>query len=82
MTKVACRIILSAHVSVPFLWTSDFGLGYRTWILDLELGLSLDNSNDKIYLLDFIDILQMTFNIPLPVLDFGNSKLARHKHNI
>ena len=32
---VACRIILSAPVPVPFLWTLDFGFG--TWIWDLDL---------------------------------------------
>ena len=31
------RIIVSAPVSVPFLWTLDFGFG--TWILDLDFGL-------------------------------------------
>ena len=45
---VACRIILSAPVLVPFLWTLDFVFG--TWIWDLDLGLGfgtglgLDNS--------------------------------------
>ena len=45
---VACRIIVSALVPVPFLWTLDFVFG--TWILDLDLGLGfgtglgLDNS--------------------------------------
>ena len=29
---VACRIIVSAPVPVPFLWTLDFGFG--TWICD------------------------------------------------
>ena len=47
---VACRIILSAPVPVPFLRTLDFGFGtwiwdlvlgqgFRTWIWDLDLGL-------------------------------------------
>ena len=36
---VACRII----VSVPFLWTLDFGLGFWTWILNLDLGLDLES---------------------------------------
>ena len=35
---VACRIILSAPVPVPFLWTLDLvldlGPGFRTWIWD------------------------------------------------
>ena len=34
--KVACRIIVSAPVPVPFLWTLDFG--FWTWILDLDFG--------------------------------------------
>ena len=38
---MACRIIVSAPVSVPFLWTLDLGLGFWTWILDLDLGLDL-----------------------------------------
>ena len=44
---VACRIIVSSPVPVPFLWTSDLGFG--TWIWDLDLGvgfvtgLGLDN---------------------------------------
>ena len=38
---VACRIILSAQVPVPFHWTLDFRLW--TWIWDLGLGLGLDN---------------------------------------
>ena len=33
---VAFRIILSAPVPVPFLWTLDLGFG--TWIWDLDLG--------------------------------------------
>ena len=33
---VACRVIVSAPVSVPFLWTLDFG--FWTWILDLDFG--------------------------------------------
>ena len=33
---VACRIIVSAPVLVPFLWTLD--LGFETWIWDLDLG--------------------------------------------
>ena len=32
---VACRIIASAPVPVPFLWTLDFG--FKTWIWDLGL---------------------------------------------
>ena len=48
---VVCRIILSAPVPVPFLWTLDFG--FRTWIWDLDLGLGfgtglgLDNREEK-----------------------------------
>ena len=49
---VACRIIVSAPVPVPFLWTLDLGfgtwiwdldlgLGFGTWIWDLDLGLDL-----------------------------------------
>ena len=33
---VACRIIVSASVPDPFLWTLDLGFG--TWIWDLDLG--------------------------------------------
>ena len=36
---VACKIIVSAQVSVPFLWTLDLGFG--TWIWDLDLGPDL-----------------------------------------
>ena len=36
---VACRIIVSAPVPFPFLWTLDFLLGFLTWIFDLDLGL-------------------------------------------
>ena len=36
---VACKIIVSAPVPVPFLWTLDFGLGFWTWFLDLDFGL-------------------------------------------
>ena len=32
---LACRIIVSALVPVPFLWTLDLGFG--TWISDLDL---------------------------------------------
>ena len=49
---VACRIIVSAQVPFPFLWTLDFeigtwiweldlGPGFGTWIWDLDLGLDL-----------------------------------------
>ena len=34
---MACRIIVSAPVPFPFLWTLDLGFG--TWIWDLDLGL-------------------------------------------
>ena len=34
---VACKIIVSAPVLVPFLWSLDFG--FWTWIWDLDLGL-------------------------------------------
>ena len=34
---VACRIIVSAPVPFPFLWTLDLRFG--TWILDLDFGL-------------------------------------------
>ena len=34
---VACRIMVSAPVLVPFLWTLDFG--FETWIWDSDLGL-------------------------------------------
>ena len=38
---VACKIIVSAQVPVPFLWTLDLGFGtwIRPWILDLDFGL-------------------------------------------
>ena len=38
--QVACRIILSAPVPVPFLQTLDLGFG--TWIWDLDLGLGFE----------------------------------------
>ena len=46
---LVCRIIVSALVPVPFLWT--LGPGFETWIWDLDLGLGfatglgLDNIN-------------------------------------
>ena len=40
---MACRIILSAPVQFPFLWTLDFRL--QTWIWDL--GLGLDNLSSQ-----------------------------------
>ena len=42
---VACRIIVSASVPVPFLWTLELGLGFGTLIWDLGLGLGLDKSS-------------------------------------
>ena len=49
---VACRIIVSAPVPFPFLWTLDFrlldldlGLGIGTWNWDLGLGLGLGLDN-------------------------------------
>ena len=42
---VACRIIVSAPVPVPFLWTLDFG--FVTLIWDLDLGLDLGLTIDK-----------------------------------
>ena len=36
----SCRIILSAPVPFPFLWTLDFGVGFWT-------GLGLDNNLEK-----------------------------------
>ena len=36
---LACRNVLSAPVPVPFLWILDLGLGFGTWILDLDFGL-------------------------------------------
>ena len=38
---VAYRIIVSAPVPVPFLWTLDFYLGLRFGTLDLDLGLTI-----------------------------------------
>ena len=40
MVEVACRIIVSAPVPVPFLLTLDFGFGTCIW--DLGLGNGLD----------------------------------------
>ena len=36
---VACRIIVSAPVPVPFLWTLNLGRVFGTCIWDLDLGL-------------------------------------------
>jgi len=60
---VACRIIVSAPVPVPFLWTLDLGfgtwiwdldlaLGFGTWIWDLDLGLGFGTGLglDNIYI--------------------------------
>ena len=58
---VACRIILSAPVPVPFLLTLDFG--FCTWIGDLDLGpgfgtgLGLDNCSQR-----FVDPVKSLFN--------------------
>ena len=38
---VVFRIILSAPVPVPFLWTLDLGFGNLIWNLDLGLDLGL-----------------------------------------
>ena len=40
---VACRIIVSAPILVPFLWFLDF----RLWCLDLDLDLGLGHGLDK-----------------------------------
>ena len=56
---MACRIIVSATVPVPFLWTLDLGFGtwiwdldlgpgLGTWIWDLDLGLDLGLTKTKI----------------------------------
>ena len=49
---VACRIIVSASVPFPFLWTLDFrlldvelGLGIGTWNWDSEFGLGIRTWN-------------------------------------
>ena len=55
---VDCRIILSAPVPVPFLWTLDFRLW--TWIWDLDLGVDLD-----LGLTVFKTIIQFTISIHL-----------------
>ena len=39
---MACRIIVSAPVPVPFLWTLDFEFGTCNW--DLGLGNELDKN--------------------------------------
>ena len=44
---VACRIILSAPVQFPFLWTLDFRLQTWIWDLGLGLGLGLDNLSSQ-----------------------------------
>ena len=51
---VACKIVVSASVPVPFLWTLDLGFGICIWDLDLGLGfgtgLGLDNKcKDLLY---------------------------------
>ena len=55
---VASRIILTAPVPFPFLWTLDFWFG--TWIWDLRLGLGLDNSR-----LTFLKIASAVYIFPL-----------------
>ena len=37
LSLVAHRILMSAPVPVPFLWTLDFAFG--TWVRDMDLGL-------------------------------------------
>ena len=53
---MACRIIVSALVPVPFLWTLDLGFGTGIWNLDLGLGfgtgLGLDNKANNKDILD------------------------------
>ena len=46
---VACRIILSAPVPVPFLRTLDFGFG--TWIWDWRGGVKRGLTNVKLFFL-------------------------------
>ena len=51
---VACRIIVSAPVPVPFLWTLDLGPEFGT-----GLGLELDNIRN----IDVIRLSEMTYVI-------------------
>ena len=47
---MACRIIVSAQVPVPFLWTLDFGFGNLIWDLGGH-GLGLDNQKFVLWLM-------------------------------
>ena len=65
---VACKIIVSAPVQVPFLWTLDLGFG--PWIMDLDFGLGfwtglgLDNfCSFFVYCLTYVIDLDMTQNL-------------------
>ena len=46
---VACWVILSDPVPVPFLllWIWDLRLGFGTWILDIDFGLDLGLTNNN-----------------------------------
>ena len=60
---VACRIIVSAPVPVPFLWTLDFGFG--TWILDLDfkLGFGTGLGLDKNLFLESTVTMECSFKL-------------------
>ena len=62
MWVVACRIILSAPVPFPFLWTSGFG----TWIWDLDLGPRFG-----IWISDLDLVLDLGLTINVLILDLS-----------
>ena len=78
---MACRIILSAPVPFPFLWTLDFrlldlelGLGIGTWNWDLGLGLGLGLDNFILLnecLLRISSVVQLLFLFQFWVLKFS-----------
>ena len=67
---VACRIIVSASVPVPFLWT--LNLGFVIWIWDLDLGLDLGLTIFHIFLShNHYNFIQPSSSSLIPVLKSG-----------
>ena len=65
---VACRIIVSAPVPVPFLLTLDLGFGTRIWDLNLGPGFGT-----------WIWELDLGLDLGLTITDLENSSNPKHK---
>ena len=69
---MACgRIIVSAPVPVPFLWTLDLGFGTWAWDLDLRLGFGT-----WIWVLDLED-LDFGLDLGLTIISGSRVQLSR-----